>query len=70
MSYQKYKETIKATNVARRNAVKVLIDNHRDEFDKLYLVEASKSGLNPTKTKAQISRVEASKEVPMLNEDN
>jgi hypothetical protein len=69
MSYQKYKETIKATNVARREAVKVLIDKHRDEFDQLYLTEASKIGLTPTKTRAKVIRVAESKLVPMLSED-
>lgn len=56
MSYEKYKETIKATNVARRSAIKILIDNHRDEFDQLYLTEANLMGLNPTKIKAQVKR--------------
>lgn len=64
MSYQKYKEVIKATNVARRNAIKVLIDNHRDEFDQLYVEAATTMGLNPTKIKAQVKRVELERTTP------
>lgn len=58
MSYQKYKESIKETNKARRLAVRRLIANHRKEFDLLYLEEATQMGLNPTKTMAQIKKVE------------
>ena len=61
MSYQKYKETIKATNEARRDAVRVLIDNHREEFDAIYLVKAKERGLNPTKIASQVKRVELAK---------
>lgn len=60
-SYQKYKDSIKQTNVARRSAVRVLIDNHREEFDALYIEEAKKLGLNPTKIEAQIKKVELKK---------
>ena len=56
MSYEKYKEVIKATNVARREAVKVLIENHREEFDNLYLEVARNHGLNPKKIESQIRR--------------
>lgn len=59
MSYEKYKDTIKATNTARRNAVKKLIDLHRQEFDQLYLIEAQAIGLNPSKIKAQVLRTES-----------
>lgn len=52
-NYQKYKENIKETNKARREAVKVLIANHRDEFDEIYLEKAKEFGLNPTKTISQ-----------------
>lgn len=62
MSYEKYKENIKATNEARRAAVRLLINNHREEFDELYVYEAHKRGLNPTKITAQIKRVEAERE--------
>lgn len=58
MSYQKYKETIKATNEARRDAVRVLIDNHREEFDAIYLEKAKARGLNPTKIAASIKKAE------------
>ncbi len=58
MSYEKYKETIKATNEARRSAVRELINNHRQEFDQLYVAEATKIGLNPTKIVAQLKRAE------------
>lgn len=61
MSYQKYKETIKATNEARRDAVRVLIDNHRDEFDAIYLDKARARGLNPTKIASQVKKVELAK---------
>lgn len=61
--YEKYKDTIKATNIARRNAIKVLIANHRQEFDEIYLVEATKKGLNPTKIKAQVERTKSAVEV-------
>lgn len=61
MSYQKYKETIKATNEARRAAVRVLIDNHREEFDAIYLVKAKERGLNPTKIASQIKKGEMAK---------
>lgn len=63
MSYQKYKETIKQTNEARRAAVRVLIDNHRQEFDEIYLVKAKERGLNPTKIASQVKKVELAKEV-------
>jgi hypothetical protein len=56
MSYQKYKETIKLTNEARRAAVRVLINQHREEFNELYFTEATKCGLNPTKIAAQIEK--------------
>jgi hypothetical protein len=62
-SYQKYKENIKATNVARRSAIRVLIENHREEFDNIYLEEARKIGLNPTKIEAQVKKVELAKKV-------
>lgn len=61
-SYEKYKDTIKVTNEARRSAVRVLINNHREEFDALYVEEANKRGLNPTKIVAQIKRVEMQRE--------
>lgn len=61
MSYQKYKETIKQTNEARRDAVRVLIDNHREEFDAIYLDKAKARGLNPTKIASQVKRVELAK---------
>ncbi len=60
-SYQKYKENIKATNVARRSAIRVLIENHREEFDNIYIEEALKHGLNPTKITSQVKRVELAK---------
>lgn len=63
MSYQKYKETIKSTNEARRAAVRVLIDNHRQEFDEIYLVKAKERGLNPTKIASQVKKVELEKEI-------
>jgi hypothetical protein len=56
MSYQKYKVTIKATNEARRSAIRVLITRHQDEFDALYLEEAIKCGLNPTKVTSRVSK--------------
>jgi hypothetical protein len=62
MSYQKYKENIKATNVARRAAIRVLIDNHREEFDNLYIEEAKKHGLNPTKIESQVRKTELARE--------
>ena len=55
-SYQKYKESIKKTNVARRAAIRTLIENHRAEFDNLYLEEAKKFGLNPIKIQAQVKK--------------
>lgn len=58
MSYEKYKDVIKTTNVARRAAIRTLIENHRDEFDALYIAEAEARGLNPTKIRAKIERVE------------
>lgn len=61
MSYEKYKESIKATNEARRAAVRTLIENHRKEFDNLYVEEAHKRGLNPVKIVGQLER-EAAKE--------
>ena len=61
MSYQKYKETIKATNEARRDAVRVLIDNHREEFDAIYLEKATARGLNPTKIASQVKKLEQAK---------
>ena len=61
MSYEKYKVTIKATNEARRDAVRVLIDMHRDEFDAIYLVKARERGLNPTKIASQVKKVEVAK---------
>lgn len=61
MSYQKYKETIKKTNEARRSAVRVLIENHREEFDAIYLEKAKTYGLNPTKIASQVKRVELAK---------
>ena len=57
-TYQKYKENIKQTNEARRAAVRVLITNHRDEFDALYLVQAEMRGLNPTKIKSKLKQAE------------
>lgn len=55
-TYQRYKEAIKATNAARRAATKVLINNHRTEFDLLYVEEATRRGLNPSKTLGHLSR--------------
>ena len=52
-TYEKYKEVIKATNVARREAVKMLIENHRAEFDELYIQTATQMGLNPKKIVSQ-----------------
>lgn len=63
MSYQKYKDAIKATNNARRLATRRLIANHRKEFDLLYLEEATKMGLNPTKTRAQVTKGEEAENV-------
>lgn len=60
-SYQKYKDSIKTTNIARRAAVRTLIDNHREEFDALYIDEATKRGLNPTKIASQIKKTELQK---------
>ena len=57
-TYQKYKENIKQTNEARRAAVRVLIANHREEFDALYLAQAEVLGLNPTKIKAKVKQAE------------
>lgn len=62
MSYEKYKDTIKATNVARREAVKLLIENHREEFDNLYIEVADRHGLNPSKIKSQVTRSQLKKE--------
>lgn len=56
MSYEKYKESIVLTNKARREAVKVLIANHREEFDGIYVEIAKNHGLNPTKTISQQER--------------
>jgi hypothetical protein len=61
MSYQKYKETIKSTNEARRDAVRVLIDNHREEFDAIYLEKARARGLNPTKIASAVKKVALAK---------
>lgn len=61
MSYAKYREVINATNMARRAAIKTLIDRHREEFNGLYLVEAEKLGLNPTKIQAKVKRAKESK---------
>jgi hypothetical protein len=55
-NYQKYKVNIKETNKARREAVKVLIANHREEFDVIYVEIAKNHGLNPTKTISQQER--------------
>lgn len=49
MSYDKYRESIKQTNEARRIATKTLIANHRQEFDEIYFAEATRLGLNPVK---------------------
>lgn len=68
MSYEKYKDTIKVTNTARRAAVKILIDKHRAEFDELYLSEAEKRGLNPTKIKAKAARAVADSVESSLSE--
>ena len=54
MHYEKYKDRIKKTNEARRAAARVLITNHREEFDLIYLEKAKEYGLNPAKTAAQI----------------
>lgn len=56
MSYQKHKASIIATNKARREAVKILITNHQDEFDKLYQETAVKYGLNTTKVNSRIEK--------------
>jgi hypothetical protein len=69
MSYQKYKETIKATNEARRAAVRVLIDNHREEFDAIYLVKAKERGLNPTKIASQVKKVQMAKISETVEQD-
>lgn len=58
-NYQKYKESIKDTNKARREAIKILVANHRAEFDNLYLEQAKQFGLNPTKTLAQQDKSES-----------
>lgn len=58
MSYEKYKDTIKATNEARRAAVKELIDRHREEFNSLYIAEAETRGLNPSKIRGEIERAQ------------
>lgn len=57
--YQKYKDAIKETNKARRLAIRRLIENHRQEFDTLYVEEAQKQGLNPTKTQNKLEKVDA-----------
>lgn len=56
MSYQKYRENIIKTNKARREAIKVLIDRHKEEFDFIYQYEANKLGLNTTKINSRITR--------------
>lgn len=49
-NYEKYKEVIKTTNVARRAALSRLAKLHEEEFRVLYVEEAKARGLNPTKT--------------------
>lgn len=63
MSYEKYKDTIKATNKARRDALKLLVLNHQEEFDDIYR-EVAKNlyHLNTTKVDARVSRRTAVKE--------
>lgn len=62
MSYEKYKDSIKKTNVARRAAVKILINNHRAEFDELYVQQAKEHGLNPVKIAGQIKKAAEGKD--------
>lgn len=56
--YQKYKDAIKQTNKARRVAIRRLIELHREEFDQLYVEEANKHGLNPTKTQNKLEKAD------------
>lgn len=62
MSYEKYKDTIKATNEARRTAIRELINAHRAEFDEIYIRVATERGLNPTKIVAQVAKAAAERE--------
>lgn len=61
-SYRKYKDSIVATNKARREAIKTLIAQHQQEFDTLYQYEAFKLGLNTTKINARLARAERQKD--------
>lgn len=45
---ERYRAKIRAANRARNRATKALIESHRDEFDRIYAVEAAQVGVIPT----------------------
>lgn len=44
---EKHKEQVRARNRAWYRAARALIKTHQDEFDTLYLDEATKEGVSP-----------------------